>query len=84
MAAFVLDASVAISWCFPSDSSENTPYNRAVLEHIAEADAVVPEIWAFEIANGILSRTISASGSLSTIFANTFGCWRPFQSAYRA
>jgi len=53
MAAFVLDASVAISWCFPSDSIESTPYNRAVLGHLVEADAVVPEIWAFEIANGI-------------------------------
>jgi predicted nucleic acid-binding protein len=53
MAAFVLDASVAISWCFPGDPSENTPYSRAILEHTAEADAVVPEIWPFEIANGI-------------------------------
>jgi predicted nucleic acid-binding protein len=53
MAAFVLDASVAISWCFPGDRTENTPYSRAILEYIAEADAVVPEIWPFEIANGI-------------------------------
>ena len=53
MAAFVLDASVAISWCFPSDPSENTPYSRAILEQIEEADPVVPEIWPFEIANGI-------------------------------
>lgn len=53
MPGFVLDASVAISWCFPSDPSENTRYSRAILEHMAEADAVVPEIWPFEIANGI-------------------------------
>jgi predicted nucleic acid-binding protein len=53
MAGFVLDASVAISWCFPNDPTENTRYSRKILEHMEEADAVVPEIWAFEIANGI-------------------------------
>jgi hypothetical protein len=53
MAEFVLDASVALSWCFAGDSTENTPYSRAILERIQEADAVVPEIWPFEIANGI-------------------------------
>jgi predicted nucleic acid-binding protein len=53
MAEFVLDASVALSWCFPDDPTENTPYSRAILKRILEADAVVPEIWAFEIANGI-------------------------------
>jgi predicted nucleic acid-binding protein len=53
MAEFVLDASVALSWCFSDDPSENTPYSRAILEYLAEADAVVPEIWPFEIANGI-------------------------------
>jgi predicted nucleic acid-binding protein len=53
MDGFVLDASVAISWCFPHDSTENTPYSRAILQHAQEADIVVPEIWAFEIANGI-------------------------------
>ena len=53
MEAFVLDASVAMSWCFPNDPTENTPYSRSVLQLMEEADAVVPEIWAFEIANGI-------------------------------
>src|ERR1022692_2785795 len=53
MAVFVLDASVAISWCFPGDPTENTPYNQAVLKRLAVDDAVVPEIWAFEIANSI-------------------------------
>jgi hypothetical protein len=53
MDGFVLDASVAISWCFPDDPAENTPYSRRILQYVAEADAIVPEIWAFEIANGI-------------------------------
>ena len=53
MAEFVLDASVALSWCFPDDPTENTPYSRAILKHTEQADAIVPEIWSFEIANGI-------------------------------
>jgi predicted nucleic acid-binding protein len=51
--ALVLDASVAISWCFPGDSTEDTPFSRRVLDELAESDAVVPEIWAFEVANAI-------------------------------
>jgi predicted nucleic acid-binding protein len=53
MAAFVLDASVAISWCFPGDPAEDTPYSRRVLKELVENDGIVPEIWAFEIANNI-------------------------------
>ena len=53
MAAFVLDASVAISWCFPGDPAEDTPYSRRVLSELAVNDAIVPEIWAFEVANSI-------------------------------
>ena len=52
MAAF-LDASIAISWCFPGDPTEDTPYSRRVLEELIANDAIVPEIWAFEIANNI-------------------------------
>ena len=51
MAEFILDASVAFSWCFPGDPSEDTPYSRRILSRLATHDAVVPEIWAFEIAN---------------------------------
>src|ERR1039457_7459565 len=53
MAAFVLDASVAISWCFPGDPTEDTPYSRRVLQKLVARSAIVPEIWAFEIANNI-------------------------------
>ena len=53
MAEFVLDASVAISWCFPGDPTEDTAYSRRVLAELAVSDAIVPEIWAFEIANNI-------------------------------
>jgi predicted nucleic acid-binding protein len=53
MALFVLDASVAISWCFPGDPTENTPYSRAILKRLEVDDAIVPEIFGFEIANNI-------------------------------
>ena len=53
MAAFVLDASVAISWCFPGDPNEDTPYSSRVLMELVANDAIVTEIWAFEIANSI-------------------------------
>ena len=53
MADFVLDASIALSWCFPGDPTEDTPYSRRILAKLATDDAVVPEIWAFEIANVI-------------------------------
>jgi hypothetical protein len=44
MAAFVLDASVAISWYFPGDPTEDTPYSRRILQELVSNDAVVPEI----------------------------------------
>jgi predicted nucleic acid-binding protein len=53
MADFVLDASIAVSWCFPGDPAENTPYSRRILSSLATDDAIVPEIWGFEVANSI-------------------------------
>src|SRR5271165_4603312 len=53
MEAFILDASVAISWCFPHDPTEATAYSGSVLDLLENAVAVVPEIWAYEIANNM-------------------------------
>src|SRR6202011_2229117 len=53
MAEFILDASVAISWCFPGDPTEDTAYSRRILAELSVRDAIVPEVWAFEIANVI-------------------------------
>lgn len=53
MAAFILDVSVAIFRCFPGDPTEDTPYSRAILKKLTSIDAIVPEIWPFEIANAI-------------------------------
>ena len=53
MAAFVLGAAIAVSWCFPGDPTEDSPCSRHILALLATHDAIVPEIWAFEIANSI-------------------------------
>jgi predicted nucleic acid-binding protein len=55
MAAFVLDASIAVSWCFPGDPAEDTLYSRHILALLATYDAIVPQIWAFEVANSIIA-----------------------------
>lgn len=48
---FVLDCSVAMSWCFKDESD---PYAMAVLGRIQESSAVVPALWRLETANVIL------------------------------
>jgi len=45
---FVLDASVALAWCF---EDEATPETRAILERMAREAASVPAIWPIEVAN---------------------------------
>lgn len=48
----VLDASVTLTWCFPEES---TPYTQQILDLLANgAEARVPAIWAFEVANALL------------------------------
>ena len=49
---FVLDCSVAISWCLPDESNA---YADAVLILLsADTEAVVPSIWWLEIVNVLL------------------------------
>ena len=49
MAAFVLDASVAISWCLP-DPAEDTPYSRRVLNELVENEARRQNVAAYDAA----------------------------------
>src|SRR5665811_790733 len=86
MPAFILDASVAISWCFPGDPTEDAPYSRRVLKELVANDAIVPEIWAFEIANNIFvsyrkRKRISEQQIAALRFSSAYGtkrkcCWR--------
>jgi predicted nucleic acid-binding protein len=48
---FVLDCSVAISWCLVD---ENDNYANEVLKLMSNAKAFVPGIWSLEIANTLL------------------------------
>jgi len=48
---FVLDCSVALSWCF---LDEQDPYAIDVLRSLAKKQAIVPAIFPPEVANGLL------------------------------
>jgi predicted nucleic acid-binding protein len=49
--AFVLAASVTLTWCF---EDQKTTYTRAVLEALNTHQAFVPPIWQLEIINALL------------------------------
>lgn len=51
MIQFVLDCSVAISWCLVDEDDD---YANAVLALMPDAEAFVPEIFTLEIANTLL------------------------------
>lgn len=48
---FVLDASVALSWCF---EDEKSAYASTVLESLRSGEAFAASIWPLEVANGLL------------------------------
>ena len=48
----VLDASVAVAWCF---EDESTPFTEGVLDLLsAGTEVLTPAIWPFEVANALL------------------------------
>jgi predicted nucleic acid-binding protein len=49
--SFVLDASVAVAWCF---DDESTPGAWALLDRLRRAPGHVPALWALEIGNILL------------------------------
>jgi predicted nucleic acid-binding protein len=49
----VLDASVAVAWCF---DDEATPLTEGILDLLAKGTTVVvPTVWPLEVANAMLS-----------------------------
>ena len=48
---FVVDASVALSWCFEDEGGE---YAENVLRSLRISEAVVASHWALEVTNGLL------------------------------
>ena len=51
MSGAVVDASVALSWCFADEAS---PETDALLDLIRDQGAVVPGLWHLELANVLL------------------------------
>jgi predicted nucleic acid-binding protein len=49
--SFVLDASLTLAWHF---EDETDTYAEAVEDALAKAKALVPSLWALEVANGLL------------------------------
>jgi predicted nucleic acid-binding protein len=49
--SFVIDSSVALSWCF---EDERTPATKALLERVGESGAVAPQLWPTEVLNGLM------------------------------
>ena len=49
--SFIVDSSVALSWCF---EDERTPVTQALLERIAETGSFAPQHWPLEVLNGLM------------------------------
>lgn len=66
MNAFVLDASVALTWCF---EDEATPSSVGLLDRMQTENAAVPATWPIEVANVLAlaerRRRISSADSAS-------------------
>ena len=50
MSGFVIDASVALAWCFDDEATEAT---RALLDRFEDERAEVPSLWHLELANAL-------------------------------
>ncbi len=46
----MIDASVALAWCF---ADEATPATDALLDRLAEEEAAAPALWRLEVANAL-------------------------------
>lgn len=47
---FIVDSSVSLAWCFVD---EQTPPVMALLDRVAEAGAIAPQLWPLETLNGL-------------------------------
>lgn len=47
----VIDASIALSWCF---HDERTPYTQQLLARVIQQGASVPQLWHLEVSNAML------------------------------
>jgi predicted nucleic acid-binding protein len=52
---FVLDNSVSMRWLIPTLKLEDQQYADTVLKSMADATAIVPNLWRLEVANVLLA-----------------------------
>jgi len=52
VSGFVIDASVALAWCFDDEATAAT---RALLDRFEDEHAEVPSLWHLELANALAS-----------------------------
>jgi predicted nucleic acid-binding protein len=81
LSRFVLDASVALSWCFADETSS---YAERILDLLSEgAEAYVPAIWPHEVCNALLiaERRKRSSAIESTFWINRIAAMRIVISA---
>lgn len=50
--SFVLDNSVALAWCFEDEQTDGI---MGLLDRVADAGAVAPQLWPLEALNGLLT-----------------------------
>lgn len=96
MSALVVDASVALAWCFEDEAS---PATDAVLDQVKGEGAIVPSLWHLELGNvlllaerrgrtiqgGIVARLALMAQLPITIDAETAGrAWREVLALARA
>ena len=96
MSGLVVDASVALAWCFEDEAS---PATDAVLDQVKGEGAIVPSLWHLELGNvlllaerrgrtiqgGIVARLALMAQLPITIDAETAGrAWREVLALARA
>jgi predicted nucleic acid-binding protein len=64
---FVLDASLALAWCF---RDERTNLTEAVLQALPKLGAAVPPLWIYEVTNAL--RTAQKASRLTEVAAMEF------------
>ena len=52
MESLVLDASIAMTWCYPDEHSK---FAYQVLDTLEHRQALVPSLWAVEVANALIA-----------------------------
>lgn len=67
MTAFVLDCSVAISWCFEDEATAETD---ALLDRLCEEGAAAPATWPLELGNVLVMA--ERRGRITPAKANAF------------